>query len=90
VKVQFNWCQYKSRGFLVTDNGNELGGGKPQYREVLAEKLLAQGLIGEESQVKHRYTLSLEAINPEWLKLPLPKNYTEAMSRPDAKYWVLE
>ena len=25
---------------LVSDNGNELGGGKPQYREVLAQKLL--------------------------------------------------
>jgi hypothetical protein len=43
---------------LVTDNGNELGGGKAQYREVLAEKLLAQGLIRDESQLKHRYTLS--------------------------------
>ena len=43
---------------LVTDNGNELGGGKTQYREVLAQKLLDQGLIRDASQLKHRYTLS--------------------------------
>ena len=43
---------------LVSDNGNELGGGKPQYREVLAEKLLEQGLIRDSSMLKHRYTLS--------------------------------
>jgi hypothetical protein len=43
---------------LVTDNGNELGGGKQQYREVLAQKLLDQGLIRDASQLKHRYTLS--------------------------------
>ena len=43
---------------LVSDNGNELGGGKPHYREVLAEKLLAQGLIRDSSMFKHRYTLS--------------------------------
>ena len=29
-----------------------------QYREVLAQKLLEQGLIRDESQLKHRYTLS--------------------------------
>eukprot|EP01043_Picozoa_sp_COSAG02_P020146 COSAG02_NODE_986_length_15452_cov_17.818602_15_plen_114_part_00 len=38
--------------------GNELGGGEPQYREVLAEKLLEQGLIRDSSMLKHRYTLS--------------------------------
>lgn len=43
---------------LVSDRGNELGGGKPQYREVLAQKLLDQGLIRDEAQLKHRYTLS--------------------------------
>ena len=43
---------------LVTDRGNELGGGKPQYREVLAEKLLERGLIRDESMLKHRYSLS--------------------------------
>ena len=36
---------------LVSDRGNELGGGKPQYREVLAQKLLDQGLIRDESQL---------------------------------------
>eukprot|EP01043_Picozoa_sp_COSAG02_P046223 COSAG02_NODE_4306_length_5528_cov_12.059495_1_plen_76_part_00 len=51
---------FDSNGTLVheltvfSDRGNELGGGKPQYREVIAQKLLDQGLIRDESQLKHR------------------------------------
>lgn len=43
---------------VVSDNGNELGGGKPEYRVKLAEKLPDKGLIRDESMLKHRYTLS--------------------------------
>ena len=43
---------------LATDQGNELGGNKPEYRVKLAEKLLAKGLISDESMIKHRYNLA--------------------------------
>jgi hypothetical protein len=43
---------------LASDQGNELGGNKPEYRVKLAEKLLAKGLITEESMLKHRYNLA--------------------------------
>jgi hypothetical protein len=43
---------------LAGDQGNELGGNKPEYRVKLAEKLLAKGLISDESMLKHRYNLA--------------------------------
>ena len=43
---------------LATDQGNELGGNKPEYRVKLAEKLLVKGLITDESMLKHRYNLA--------------------------------
>eukprot|EP01043_Picozoa_sp_COSAG02_P020144 COSAG02_NODE_986_length_15452_cov_17.818602_13_plen_157_part_00 len=73
---------------LVSDNGNELGGGKPQYREVLAQKLLDQGLIRDESQLKHRYTLSQTPSQAAFRHIrdhvtPTPPSGTDAMRYKD-------
>ena len=43
---------------LATDQGNELGGNKPEYRVKLAEKLVAEGLISDETMLRHRYNLA--------------------------------